>query len=416
MTAWLVRHGGAYKEEELQDLDYSEVAELFKQAAGNNYYIKHLRSTLGPNAVQPHDPALDPILANAVRLLNLLWPVPGILAVTTNFDSVLEDRLARDHAKVVRRVITRDDLATMNAKGELTLLKIHGDIDVPDSLILSLRDYGEFRIKKQHFLSILADIFTQKTVLFVGYSLKDPNFRALIAEIRAVSGNFARRHFLVAHDENAARRRAYEELGITTLTAPTGPEVREVFDAIIDSAHGALVPRDDVRELPDAIQRKIANCRILVVDDEQGVRYGVEHILRRYGVSRVDTAVDGAEALKLLKRSRYDAVLLDLEMPMFSGEEGISVTRSGGKNADTIIVVITGFCDRGPEAVVRGADAVIIKPFGPSGFMRIFQLLRIKKGWYSPPKKALEITDHSASAGATVERQEPRRRTRKSQL
>ena len=176
------------------------------------------------------------------------------------------------------------------------------------------------------------------------------------------------------------------------------------------------MPRDDVRELPDAIQRKIANCRILVVDDEQGVRYGVEHILRRYGVSRVDTAVDGAEALKLLKRSRYDAVLLDLEMPMFSGEEGISVTRSGGKNADTIIVVITGFCDRGPEAVVRGADAVIIKPFGPSGFMRIFQLLRIKKGWYSPPKKALEITDHSASAGATVERQEPRRRTRKSQL
>jgi two-component system cell cycle sensor histidine kinase/response regulator CckA len=62
--------------------------------------------------------------------------------------------------------------------------------------------------------------------------------------------------------------------------------------------------------------------RILIVDDEAGVRRLLKAILERRGYS-VITAADGAQAIDVFKRegSQIDLVLLDLTMPIMSGEE-----------------------------------------------------------------------------------------------
>ena len=58
--------------------------------------------------------------------------------------------------------------------------------------------------------------------------------------------------------------------------------------------------------------------RILVVDDEPGIRNLVRTVLERVGYD-VTTAGDGCEAISLLASSDYDVILLDVRMPKLDG-------------------------------------------------------------------------------------------------
>jgi CheY-like chemotaxis protein len=59
--------------------------------------------------------------------------------------------------------------------------------------------------------------------------------------------------------------------------------------------------------------------RVLVVDDVPGVAEVVAEAIGRGG-HRVDTASDGAEALRALERERYDVVVSDTKMPVLDGQ------------------------------------------------------------------------------------------------
>lgn len=63
-----------------------------------------------------------------------------------------------------------------------------------------------------------------------------------------------------------------------------------------------------------------AAARILVVDDEPTILSLVRRVLVRAGY-HVDTAVDGHQALELLRQHRYDLLLSDVYMPGLSGME-----------------------------------------------------------------------------------------------
>lgn len=58
--------------------------------------------------------------------------------------------------------------------------------------------------------------------------------------------------------------------------------------------------------------------RVLVVDDDASIRVLVRSLLRREGFD-VDCAADGIEAIEMLSKSDYDAVILDVMMPRLDG-------------------------------------------------------------------------------------------------
>ncbi len=103
---------------------------------------------------------------------------------------------------------------------------------------------------------------------------------------------------------------------------------------------------------------------ILVVDDEEGIRAGVERILVRMGL-KVFTAERGDIALDILDREDISIVLLDLKMP---GLDGMQVLmRIRGKNPDILVIVITGYAtvETAIEAMKQGAYDFVAKPFEP---------------------------------------------------
>jgi hypothetical protein len=65
-------------------------------------------------------------------------------------------------------------------KNEFFILKAHGDIDRPKSLILTANDYRDLTHSKPAFSAFFSAILLTKAILFVGYSMNDPDFRLLL--------------------------------------------------------------------------------------------------------------------------------------------------------------------------------------------------------------------------------------------
>ena len=107
--------------------------------------------------------------------------------------------------------------------------------------------------------------------------------------------------------------------------------------------------------------RNVMKPNILLVDDDEGIRFGFTKFLIKAGYE-VTAATNLAEAKKEILANRYDAVLLDLVLPDGNGINWISSLR---ENYPAIaIVVITGVGDipMAVEAMQRGADNFLTKP------------------------------------------------------
>lgn len=79
--------------------------------------------------------------------------------------------------------------------------------------------------------------------------------------------------------------------------------------------------------------------RVLVVEDDKGVNRGLQRKFAKLGF-QTEGCFDGQEALDLMNQNVYDAVLLDLMMPIKSGFDVLS-EREGTKNLTTPVYVLT---------------------------------------------------------------------------
>ena len=101
---------------------------------------------------------------------------------------------------------------------------------------------------------------------------------------------------------------------------------------------------------------------VLVVDDEPAVR---ESLRRALGFERydVDLAGDGAEALDLILERRYDAVVLDVAMPVMDGIETCERLRAGGDHTPVLMLTARDAVDDRVAGLDAGADDYLVKPF-----------------------------------------------------
>jgi len=102
--------------------------------------------------------------------------------------------------------------------------------------------------------------------------------------------------------------------------------------------------------------------RVLVVDDDAGIRELLGSVLRRHALI-VDMARDGAEALELIRNNTYAVVLLDLLMPNVDGFTVLDTLRDPMK-ASPVILVVTGSDRSALERVdASRVHGVVRKPF-----------------------------------------------------
>jgi two-component system, NtrC family, response regulator AtoC len=106
----------------------------------------------------------------------------------------------------------------------------------------------------------------------------------------------------------------------------------------------------------------VSSRRILVVDDEAGLRHTLTLILRDEGYE-VTTAEDGESGLRLALAEAPDLVLCDVRMPRLGGLEFLERYREAGGGALVIMMSAYGALDSAMEAMRRGAYDYVAKPF-----------------------------------------------------
>jgi DNA-binding response OmpR family regulator len=101
--------------------------------------------------------------------------------------------------------------------------------------------------------------------------------------------------------------------------------------------------------------------RVLIVDDEPGVRDLLLAALETAGCDQIDTAEDGEQALALTMEHRYDLVTLDIRMPGLSGLATLPMIRHAMPRA--VIAIVSAYTTDTIETDITDADLMISKPF-----------------------------------------------------
>lgn len=107
---------------------------------------------------------------------------------------------------------------------------------------------------------------------------------------------------------------------------------------------------------------------ILVVDDEEIIRDFLREVLGEdYDVS---LACDGDEAIRMMRRRKYDLVITDMVMPKVSGEEVVGFAKES--SPDYKVIVISGYSSlfSASKSVSGGACAFLAKPFSIKQLMQ----------------------------------------------
>lgn len=165
--------GGDAEVEELRRLvergKLLEVADHCKERLGSSFHMLLTEQLRGDTGELP-------------ETFRLLMRIPFSAWVTTNYDKLLE----RAYSEVLGgfpRVLTHMDtepLGRLLFDGGKFILKAHGDIDRHGTVVLTSRDYADIIHANPSFNAVFSSLLLTRALLFVGYSLSDPDFRLLM--------------------------------------------------------------------------------------------------------------------------------------------------------------------------------------------------------------------------------------------
>lgn len=116
---------------------------------------------------------------------------------------------------------------------------------------------------------------------------------------------------------------------------------------------------------------------ILVVDDETGPREALNMILKPfYGVYN---AINGNQALEIMRKTHVDLVILDLKMPGFQGTDILREIKQ--EKGDVEVVILTGYgsLKTAVDAIRFGAADYLLKPFNVTEIISVINRILAKK-------------------------------------
>jgi two-component system, OmpR family, phosphate regulon sensor histidine kinase PhoR len=150
--------------------------------------------------------------------------------------------------------------------------------------------------------------------------------------------------------------------------------------------------------------------KILIVEDEKGLRLGTEKLLTRKGYS-VSTAENGKEGIEKSLAFDFDLALIDLKMPDINGLEVLKEIKSNKPSTVCFIVTAYASYETAIEATRLGAFNYILKPFTPDdliheiekGYNQRILLLEAEELRKERQKNLLEIAHEKSRLNTIIE-------------
>ncbi len=120
---------------------------------------------------------------------------------------------------------------------------------------------------------------------------------------------------------------------------------------------------------------KISELKILICDDSILVRKKLTDILKKLGITAVNEAVDGVEAVELYKEYNPDLVFMDIVMPIKTGLEALVEIKEYDNNAKVVMASTIGTQSNLVTAIKAGAYEFLQKPVNDEDVLKVLNSL-----------------------------------------
>ncbi|KMT62877.1 SIR2 family protein [Paenilisteria newyorkensis] len=126
-----------------------------------------------------------------------------LTVITTNYDNFLKNEIFSEHDTIIGQEVFRNiELGVV--------MKIHGSVEEPKSIIITKDDYDKFEKKSKILYAKLISLFIDNPVIFIGYSISDENIKKILSDIyecldsSALIDQFSKRLIFIEREEGNA--------------------------------------------------------------------------------------------------------------------------------------------------------------------------------------------------------------------
>ncbi len=197
--------------------DYMAVAEWLDFRLGDAKFRKHMMDRLAT--------------ARSSNVHEILSKKPFRAVMTTNYDRLTEihwELQGKNPFVVIPQSPTNIATATdaLNLLGAMTpIIRAHGALNDPDSLIFFPRTYRDIMFRNEPFRQFMSTVFRQFTVLFIGTSFRDPNFQSLLQWVYTITEGKEGEHYAILENKGSVFKhymRNNFNINFITYDAPSG--------------------------------------------------------------------------------------------------------------------------------------------------------------------------------------------------
>lgn len=196
------------KEGTLFTSDLAKIAQIYEDLRGRKELMNLVVDTFSFNA-KNEIPIFHTILSTIP-----FWKT----IVTTNYDSLIENAYKDEACNIIC-----DDIqfSKSNEERKIRIVKIHGDINHTDDIIITSSDYSTKTygddVKHKLIWNFLKSEFASKSIIFVGYGYNDGNIENVIKSIQMILGGQMPTMYLVAPKIPLHHRKKMEKDGIVYI-------------------------------------------------------------------------------------------------------------------------------------------------------------------------------------------------------
>ena len=145
-----------------------DVAQLYEVARGRHALLTYLRDAFDTTSLQP------------ATLHRAIARLPAGNIFSTTYDNLLE-RALREAGRRVNRVIS-DTMLPHAAADRVQLLKLKGDVEMPETVVVTRRDLEAYPVSHPLIVNQLRDRLSSMTFLLLGYEPDDPDLKLLFEQ------------------------------------------------------------------------------------------------------------------------------------------------------------------------------------------------------------------------------------------
>lgn len=163
---------------------------------------------------------------------------------TTNFDFLIEQTL--NEKSIPFSTIVSEDRLPISTHEKTKLVKLHGDFNHPERMVITENDYDNFIDKNKVFSTYISNLFITKTLLLIGYSFEDNDIRTLWQIIGSRLGKLRTPAYVVLVDANPIEISRFERRNIKVINIQGNkkdyPEILTEFFAEIKELIDEKIP------------------------------------------------------------------------------------------------------------------------------------------------------------------------------